>query len=567
MSKKGWILLGLLALVVVWMFTGNSEPAIEDGSTLVVDIQGAYVDGVVSPMLSLFAGPEQSLLQAVSRLRKAERDPRIETVLLRIRGVEMGWGQAEELRGRIAALGEAGKRTIALLEYEGYGNGSYYLASAAGHVAATPGGHNPFVGIAGEYLFYGGLMEKLGIEVEYERIGQYKSAVESYAHSKATDPNREMMRSMLGSVEKTFVGAIADSRGMTADEVREIIDGAPTSPTEMLDAGLIDQIAFYDELMESLGDPTTVDSATYDGVSPETVGFEPVSTLALIYGSGPVVTGSGDRTASGGRVMASETVAASIREAVENEDVSAIIFRVNSPGGSPLASDLILRELERAQEEGKPVVVSMSDYAASGGYYVAAGADSIVSYAATLTGSIGVFTIRPSFGGLYEKLGIGFESVTHGANADLLLVSDALTPEARGVLKRDVESIYSLFLDRVVDGRGMSRDAVHAIAQGRVWTGEQAVEIGLVDRIGGLRVAVEEAMELADLDPGADVGIIEYPRPKPLGQQLAELLGVRATASLAELPLPPALRQMLVTFEALPAGKPMLVMPGHITIH
>jgi len=569
MSKTRWILLGVLALLALWMFSGGREPTIEPGSALVVEIEGKYVDGVVSPVLSLFADQEESLLAAVSRLRKAERDDRIETVVLRIRGIQMGWGQAEELRSRILALEAAGKRTVALLEFEGYGNASYYLASAAGHVVATPAGHNPFVGIAGEYLFYGGLLEKVGVQVEYERIGAYKSAVEAYANSKASDANREMIQSMIGSVETTFVSAIGASRGMSADEVRAIIDSSPTSPADMLDAGLIDQVAFYDEVMTSLGDPPVVEASTYDAVSPETVGFRPAATVAMIYGSGPVVTGTGDRSTTGGRIMASETIAASIREAVENDDIVAIIFRVNSPGGSPMASDLILRELQRAQDEGKPVVVSMSDYAASGGYYVSAGADAIVSHAATLTGSIGVFTIRPSLGGLYEKLGIGVESVTRGANADLLLVSDVLTPEARGVLKRDVESIYSLFLDRVAAGRSMRRKDVDAIAQGRVWTGAQAVELGLVDRIGGFRAAVEEAMDLAGVEAGADVGIIEYPRPKPIAQQILELVGARARqqAPAALALLPRELREMWRTLAVLPAGQPMLLMPGQLTIH
>ncbi len=567
-SKLRWVLLGSFALLIVLVLFGNSEPTIEDGSALVIELSGNYVDGITAPsLLNFFASAERSVLDTVSRLRKAERDDRIATIVLRIRDVNLGWGQVEEIRSTIAGIEAGGKPTVALLEFEGYGNAEYYLASAAGRVVATPGGHNPFVGLASEYLFYGGLLEKLGIVVEYERIGRYKSAVEAYAHTGPTDSNREMVASMLDSVEATFVGGIGEARGMTSDEVRAVIDQAPTSPEDFVAHGLIDEIAFYDEVISSLGDPEVVEAETFDRVSSESLGFEPAATFAVVYGTGPVVNGSGDRTSTGGRVMASDTVAASLREAAEREDIDAIIFRVNSPGGSPLASDLILRAVKLAQEAGKPVVVSMSDVAASGGYFVACAADRIVSQPATLTGSIGVFTIRPSMGGLYEKLGIGVANATRGARADLLLGTDALSPEAREVLKRDVEAIYSLFLDRVEAGRGLPRAEIDAVARGRVWTGSQALEIGLVDRIGGFRAAQEEAMELAGIAAGSDVALVEFPPPKPISQQLMELFGAQLKSQLPQPPIPPDIREMWAVLELFPPGRPMLLPPAWVTIH
>ena len=568
-SKWRWLLIGLFVVGLVWIFSGSSEPVIEEGSVLVVELSGVYVDGTTTPsLLGLFATGEQSVLATISRLRKAQRDDRISTIVLRIRDVTLGWGQAEEIRSTIAAIEAEGKPTIAILEFEGYGNAEYYIASAAGRVVTTPGGHNPFVGLASEYLFFGGLMEKLGIVVEYERIGRYKSAVESYAHTKPSDANREMVAAMLDSVEETFVGGIAESRGMTPSELRAVIDAAPTSPEDFVGHDLVDEIAFYDEVIDSLGpDAPVVEAESFDRVSAETLGFAPEATFAVVYGSGPVVNGSADRTSTGGRVMAADIVAASFRAAVENEEIDAIIFRVNSPGGSPLASDLILREVKRAREAGKPVVVSMSDLAASGGYFVAAGADKIVSHAATLTGSIGVFTIRPSMGALYEKLGIGVENVTRGARADLLLGSDPLTPAAREVLKRDVEAIYSLFLDRVEAGRGMEREAIDAIARGRVWTGAQALENGLVDRIGGYRAAQEEAKLLAGIDPGADVALIEFPPPKPLAQQVMDLFGARLESRLPRPPIPDEVLETWAVLELFPPGTPMLLPPAFITIH
>ena len=566
MSRWGWIVLGVVALLLLMVFTGSSEPTIESDSALVVEIEGAYVDGTVSPLLGLLAGPEQSLLGAISRLRKAGRDDRIDTVILRIRGVSMGWGQAGELRSAIRRLAESGKKTVAVIEFEGYGNASYYLASAADHVAVVPGANNPFVGLAIQSTFYGAALEKLGIEVEYERIGKYKSAVESYAEAKATDANREMMASMLDSLDATFVGNIAESRAMKPSQIRAIIDQAPTSPDEMLAHGLVDEVAFYDEVLTSLGDPVTVAADVYDRVPFQSVGFEAKDTFAVVYGTGAVVTGSAQRSTTGSRLMASEVVGESLRSAAENDSISAIIFRVNSPGGSPLASDLILREVARAQEAGKPVVVSMSDYAASGGYFVSAGADRIVSHPATLTGSIGVFSLRPNVRGLFEKLGVGVESMTRGAQADLLFVDSPLTPGSREVLERNVASIYSLFLDRVVAGRDMERDAVHAIAQGRVWTGAQALEVGLVDRVGGYHEALAEARALVGLEPDVDVALIEYPPPKPLAEQISELLGGRTQSGLAALPLPKSFVALWQTLEALPQGQPMLLPPTWVEI-
>ena len=567
MSRWRWIFVAMIVVALFLLFRGNPEPAIEPGSTLVVELNGAYVDGTVSPLLGLVSGPEQSLLGAISRLRKAERDDRIERVVFRIRGVQMGWGQAEDLRSAIRRLAESGKETVALLEFEGYGNAPYYLASAADRVVMTPGAHSPFVGLAIQSLFFAGALEKAGVEFEYERIGKYKSAVESYGEAKASDANREMLSAMLDSVEHSFVSRVAEAREMEADAVRAVIDAAPSSATDMVAQGLADEVAHYDELLESLGDPPVVTAGTYDRVSAQKVGFEAQDTFAIVYGAGPVVTGKADRSPTGARAMASEVIVDSLRTATEDESISAIIFRVNSPGGSPLASDLILREVVRAQEAGKPVIVSMSDYAASGGYFVASSADRIVSQPATLTGSIGVYTLRPNLRGLYEKLGVGVESMTRGARAEFLLDDRSLTPETRALLERQVESIYSLFLDRVVEGREMERDAVHAVAQGRVWTGEQALEVGLVDRLGGYFEAVAEARELVGLEPGTDVALVEFPRPKPLAQQVAEMLGgARVRAQLAALPVPDRLRGLLETFAGLPQGEPLLLAPAWIEI-
>jgi protease IV len=548
-----------------WVARGSRPPAIAQGSLLVIELSGGYVDGPV-PLLSRLRGePVQSLLSLTSELRKAARDERLDGVVFRVRSLQVGWAQAEEIRQAIQKLSAKGRRTLAVLEVEGFGNAPYYVASAADRVVATPGGNSPFVGIAAEYLFLGGLFEKLGVDVEYERVGEFKSAVESYAESKMSDANRVQTNALLDSVEGHFVREIAASRKRSEDQVRLAIDSAPSAPETLVEHGLVDEVATFEAALEALGEHEQVEADVYAQVTPESVGFEPAAKFAIVHGVGAVVVGAG--TFSGGSpVMASDTVAEALRDAAKDPEVKAIVLRIDSPGGSPLASDLIWQAIRDVRKEGKPVVASFSDYAASGGYYVASAADAIVSQPQTLTGSIGVFVIRPVLAGLMEKLGVGVESVTRGARADLLLSTVPLSAETRAVLRDDVQHTYDRFLGRVAEGRGMDEAAVDAVARGRVWTGAQAVEIGLVDRLGGIPEAVLVAKEKVGLDPEADVLLVQYPPPKPLAQQLVEAVQ-GGGASLELLGWPAGARELVATLRALPLGTPLLIGPAWIEIH
>jgi protease-4 len=559
------VVIALLAALFWWISRGGAEPGIERGSVLVIELSGRYVDGPV-PLLSRLRGePVQSLLALTSELRKAARDTRLEAVVFRVRALDVGWAQAEEIRQAIQRLAEKGRRTVAVLEVEGFGNAPYYVASAAQRVIATPGGNAPFVGIAAEYLFLGGLFEKLGVDVEYERVGEYKSAVESYAETKMSDANRAQTNALIDSVEARFVREIAASRKRSEEQVRLAIDSAPSAPEAMVEHGLVDEVAGFDAALASLGEREEVELDVYGQVSPQSVGFEPAATFAIVHGVGAVVVGQGSYS-GGTPVMASDTVAEALRDAAKDPEVKAIVLRLDSPGGSPLASDLIWQAIHDVRKQGKPVVASLSDVAASGGYYVASAADAIVSQPQTLTGSIGVFVIRPVLAGLMEKLGVGVESITRGARADLLLSTVPLSAETRAVLRDDVQHTYERFLGRVAEGRGMSPAAVDEVARGRVWTGEQALEVGLVDRLGGVPEAVLAAKEKAGLDPGADVLLVQYPPPKPLSQQFLEALQ-GGGLSLAQLGWPAGAGELVDTLRALPLGTPLLIGPVWIEIH
>ncbi|MBW2374035.1 MAG: signal peptide peptidase SppA, partial [Deltaproteobacteria bacterium] len=377
---------------------------------------------------------------------------------------------------------------------------------------------------------------------------------------------RDMANWLLDSIDDQFVGGIAEARGLEEADLRRFIAQSPASPDELIAAGLVDKMGFLSDVLDDLGaERTVIESDEWALVEPFG-DFEPQAIVALVYGSGNVVTGDADRTRRGDPVLAGRAVARNIEEAAEDDSVAAILFRIDSPGGSALASDAVWHATQLAREK-KPVVVSFSDVAASGGYYVACGADAIYSQPGTITGSIGVVMMRPVLSGLYEKLGIGFEVLTRGDNARLFTLSQTLDAEDRKRLGDEVEGTYQLFLDRVEAGRGMDRGAIDAVGRGRVWTGAQAWEHGLVDELGGIYAAVAGLREKLGLDPDADVALTVYPPPASLPEQLAGMLqGAVARAVGPELPLPGAARTAIAWLEGIPVGAPALLPPLAVEI-
>jgi protease-4 len=561
---RWWIAILLLVGLAVWLLARGGA-GVEQGSWLVVDLEGQYVEGEPPPLQRIFGRGGRGLASQLSELGKAERDARLGGVFLRVRGLDIGWGKAQDLRRAILRLREKGKRTVAYLEIEKYGsNLEYYVASAADAVYVAPGTRSPFVGMAAEYFFLGGLFEKLGIGVEYERVGKYKTAVEQFAERTMSDANREMSDAILDSLHDQFLADIGESRKLTRDEVAAIVDRGPTAPKELESEKLIEGAAFFDEVVAKENDPKLIEDEDYARVEASTVGFSPQASFALIYGAGSVVTGESQGGPSGGPVMASTSIAKAFEQAAESADVRAIVFRIDSPGGSALASDLIYRAIRKARAKGKPVVASMSDVAASGGYYVAAAADKIVAEPATITGSIGVFVIRPMLAGALEKLGIGFASLTRGRHADLLLSTQPLSEGARERMRAEVQGIYQQFVSRVAEGRSLDPVKVNEIGRGRVWTGAQAKEHGLVDELGGLRDAVVVAKGLVSLPADADVLLLPFPPPKPLVVQIQEAFQGAAVAradALVESALPTGPRAALDLLRNLPLGVPVLIPP------
>jgi protease-4 len=567
--RRPRVSLAVALLAALGLASCGGGPKIERGSTLVLTLEGDYTEGADAPLLArLLGGGAPSLLELYSAFRKAELDPRIARVVVRVRGLGIGWGKAQELRAALARVSAAGKQTLAVLEAEGFGAIPYYVASAAQRVVATPASRSPLLGLASEQLFFAGLFEKLGVMVEYERAGEYKSAVEPFTAEKMSAASREMMNALLDSTEATLVGGVAQARRLAPEQVRALIDAAPSSAEELLAANLIDEVAYYEDVV---GAQRVVSQEDWALVDPASLGVKTEATFALIRGAGMVVTGSGEIAATGDSLMAADPFVEAVREAVRDAEVKALLVRIDSPGGSPLASDLMWRALRDARAAGKPVVVSLSDVAASGGYYVASAADTIVSQPTTLTGSIGVFVIRPSLAGLLEKVGVTAETMQRGARADLLFGSQPLTAGARDVLRKDVVGVYEQFVARVAEGRGLDPDAVKKIGGGRVWTGEQALANGLVDELGGLYEAAVAAKRALGLAEDAAIALRTFPAQQTLAEQLLRLTrGGHAqthAASAALALLPRELRALHTLTTHLPVGAPLLVPPSLVTLH
>jgi protease-4 len=349
------LLVLVIGLVLFWWWKSGSGVEVEPGSVLVLTLEGEYVETVEPPLLARILGGERKIFVALlSQLYKAERDDRIDVVLLRIRDLDIGWAKAQEIREAIAGLRAAGRKTIAYLELSSFAaNIEYYVASAADVVVLSPAARAPAIGLAAEFMFLGGLWENLGIELEVERVGKYKTFADTFASREMSEAHREMANSMLDSIDEQFVAGIVEGRGLTEDFVRRAIDTGATTPREMLALDLIDSTRFVDEILKGLGDDVpVVEGRDYAGVDAASVGFEPVAEFALIYGSGSVITGEGQSSRTGVPVLASDTVSRALADAAKDDSISAIIFRIDSPGGSALASDVVWRATQLAREEG-----------------------------------------------------------------------------------------------------------------------------------------------------------------------------------------------------------------------
>lgn len=568
--KKRWFFLALVVIVVVGIILARREPKIASGSFLVVDIGGPYIEAQPSDFIGQLLGSrKQVLIDLILELRKATLDDRLQGVIVKITPTDLDFAKVQELRSLLRDVQKVGKRVVAWVSGEGTsGNSTYLLASVADEVFFSENTVLPLTGLRATYLFLGGLWQQLDMELQVEQIREYKTFGDFLSRQTMSDAHRRMANSLLDSLQEQFVTAIATSRGLTPENVQALLDVPTLTASDFHQGGLIDGIRYFDELLQELSaDRTTpvptVSLATYRRVKPASVGLSGDQKIAVIFGTGAVTLGESDWGPTG-QAMGSDTIVKAFNQAAADDTIKAIVFRVDSPGGSPLASDLIWRAIKRAKRN-KPVIVSMSGVAASGGYYIAAGASQIVAQPATMTGSIGIVFMQPNIRGLLSKLGVHTETLARGKYARLFDTAKSWTEAERQQVKRLLEDLYLTFTRKVAEGRGLTMDEVDLIGGGRVWTGSQAKERKLVDALGGMLTALALAKQATGLSEQGGEQLVFYPKPKRLLESFAERLMMQMM-DVTALPKPLAgLTSLLMPLASLGSG-PLYAMPVVIQV-
>lgn len=567
-----FILLFLVAAVIVSMtgvavsyFLFTRGPAVETGSVLWLRIPATLDEQAPDDFLRLF-DQRATVGSVVGALRKAKVDDRVSAVVVVPPSVPGPWGTVQEIRDAVIDFRESGKPIVAHVEF-GMGQ-AYYLATACDEIFLGPASPLMLVGVASYELFFRGTLDKVGVEADMLAAGDYKTAVNAYTESAFTPEHREASEALLRDYYDQLVDGIAEGRGMTRARVRAVIDQGPFVAADAVSLGLVDDLLYEDELLERLaagGEPARLDFATYRRVEARSLGLDTGPRIAVVYAEGVINHGSSTIDFPGaGRVVGSRTTAEAIRAARDDSSIEAVVLRIDSPGGAATAADIIWRELSLAREE-KPLVVSMGDVAASGGYYIAAPAHAIVAQPGTLTGSIGVFGGKFAAAGAFDKVGVGIDGVTYGAQADIFSPVDRFSDTARAAMQAQVDDVYERFLQVVAEGRAMSRDEAHAVAQGRVWTGRQALVRGLVDELGGLRRAVALARERAGIDADEEVTLVPFPGPRSFVEVLTGAVRAQALGGEAARLASPYARGVFEQWaraELAGQGVPLALMPA-----
>src|SRR5215216_674249 len=576
------LLVCVIGVVLIWSVFRRGEPTIRDNSVLTLRVAGELPDYTPDdPVKKFFGGPDQSLTGLVMQFKKAKVDKRIKAVLLDVNMSGLGWGKAEELRDAITDFRSSGKPVYAYVEF-GL-NKEYYIATACDKIIVPPPGELFINGLAADVMFFRGSLDKLGIYPDIYQIGKYKSAGDMFTQKKMTEAHREYINSLLQDLFDRYVDAIAQARHKTPEEVRALIDNAPYNATQAKQAGLIDDTMYKDDVEQQfkklLGYKDTdtfvaVRGVDYRDVAPESLGLNKGEKIAVIYASGEIGSGSSQNSPSGDQSIGSDTVAKALNDAAADKSIKAVVLRVDSPGGSGLASDIIWHAVEAANHQ-KPVVISMSDVAASGGYYISASASKIIAQPSTITGSIGVVAGKPVLRGFYDWLGISNEYVLRGKTAGMFRETEKFSDEERAKFEEWIKmTYYNDFVPKVAKGRNKDAQYIDSVAQGRVWTGQQAKDRGLVDDFGGLDKAIEVAKQLANIPADKGVERVILPYPTTFLQQLlsgssdntnTQLEQQRAVYAALPEDARRALRYMAL-LDRMKNGESMLVMPFDIRV-
>ena len=536
MARRGFAILftflGMALFISIVGFTAmyflfGREPAVPSNATLVLRVGGSLSELAPNDVYGYLRGSKTPTVRAlVENLRKAKVDSRVRAVLLKPTGFESPfWAKVQEVRDAVLDFRKSGKPIYAYLEYGG--DREYYLATAADRIFLMPSTPLDLTGVATYQLFLRGTLDKIGAVPDLHRIGEYKTAVNTFKEKGYTPAHKEMDQSLNLDLYEQIVRGIADGRKKNDVDVRALFDDGPFLPEDAMRAGLVDDIAYEDQVEEKLRGGETlrqIDEEDYGRVSASSLGLNRGPRIAVIYANGTINSGKSGYDPINGPVAGSDTLIEYIRQARRDSSVRAIVLRVDSPGGSATASDAIWRELTITKKEkaDRPLIVSMSDLAASGGYYIAMPAQVIVAQPSTLTGSIGIFGGKVVTGGVYGKLGARIESTSVGKHAEINSPARPYSPDELKKLQEQLQAFYDQFVEKVAEARHSTPEKIDALAQGRVWTGRQAKQNGLVDELGGLDRAVAVAKQRAKIAADSDIELVVYPPRKSFYELLSE---------------------------------------------
>jgi len=566
------VFVSVAGMAVVYLLVSRG-PAIGNDSTLVLRPGGALQETSPDDVVGQMIGENDVTVRGlVQSLRLAKHDPRITSVLLMPSSLESPyWAKVQELRDAVLDFRKSGKTVVAFLEYGG--DREYYLASAADRVFLLPTSALDLTGVASYEVFLRGALDKAGATADFLHVGAYKTAVNQLTEKGFTAAHREMTEALNGDAYEQLVRGIAVARKKTDADVRRLLDDGPFAPEDALRLGLVDALAYEDQIEDQVpqlrqgGERRRVEGTDYQRVTPRSLGLRPRSRIAVIYVSGMIASGKSGFDPRNGPIVGSDTVVEQLRRMRRDDAIKAIVLRVDSPGGSTVASDVMWRELmvTRDEKPSRPLIASMSDLAASGGYYISAPAHVIVAQPGTLTGSIGIFAGKFVIDGTLDKVGITTETVKSGKNADLYSPFSRFSPEQREKVGQYIDGFYKNFVTKVAAGRHSTPAQIDAVGQGRVWTGAQAKERGLVDALGGLAAAVSIAKERAHIPADEEVELVVYSPRRSLYEALTELgrvssalggWGVLMNASQRQ-----AVASVLAPMTAFRRGEPLALMP------
>jgi protease IV len=565
------LVVSVIGLGALYLLVGR-EPAVPGNAALVLRVGGDLTEVAPADVVGYLRGARAPTVRSiVEDLKKAKVDPRIKSVLLEPTGFESPfWGKVQEIRDAVIDFRASGKPVYAYLEYGG--DREYYLATAADKVYLMPSASLDLQGVATYELFLRGTFDKIGAYPDLHHIGDYKTATNTFTERGFTAAHREMDESLNRDLYEQIVRDIGDRRRKSEPEMRRLIDEGPFLPEVALDSGLVDDIAYEDEVRDALGkDLARIEGEDYSRVSAASLGLNRGPRIAVIYVSGAIAGGRNGYDPLNGAIAGSDTLIEYIREARRDASVRAIVLRIDSPGGSSIASDAIWRELmiTRRERADRPLIASMSDLAASGGYYVAMPAEVIVAQPSTLTGSIGIFGGKIVTGGTYEKLGATIDSSSIGRHAEINSPARPYNADELKKLEEQLQAFYDQFVEKVAEARHTTPEKIDAIAQGRVWTGRQAKQNGLVDQLGGLEHAIAVAKQKANIPLEDDVEVVVYPPRKSLYEIISdEFSGTGESAAMngwLSVNLTRGEREMLRAirgpFSTFRRGEPLAVMP------